>query len=66
MFLWFPPFTHSFQGKEVILPVLFLLEIQPRLLGPRDVLENQVVPYLPTGMIQWAFSSDSWEDYGLK
>lgn len=46
--------------------MLFLLEIQPRLLGPRDVLENQVVPYLPTGMIQWAFSSDSWEDYGLK
>ena len=51
-FLWFPPFTHSFQGRQAILPVQFLLEFLPRLLGSAAVLENQAVPHSSTVMIQ--------------
>lgn len=51
-FPWFPPFTRSFQGREVILPVQFLLEFLPRLLRSAAVLENQAVPHSSTVMIQ--------------
>lgn len=64
-FLWLP--LHSQlpgegDGTSCAIPSA----IPAQALGSIAVLENQVVPYLPTVMIQWAFGSDSCEDCGLK
>lgn len=63
-FLRFPPFTHSFQRREAMLPVKFLLEFLPKLLGS-TVLANQAVPHLSTVMIQpGLWSGGSWSQDG--